>query len=215
VFTIAVVTVLALATAAGALRFVITFQGMTRDQLRSVCAAAGGTIAEPNATTTVCFFPNGGFVSCTGDSCVGMVPRKLQLQPLVNEVRAAGVSDVKVVSDKSKKWVQTAPTNVSDAVGVMRDGACSSLGGEFITSPEGTSGMCQTPTAIVFCENKKNTCSGFADAKKDAAATRKQVKASLKTSSTTTPGGSTTTSGSTTTTGATTTTRATTPSTRG
>jgi putative hemolysin len=218
VLAVTLVTVLALATAADAVTVRI-FTVTSADVVEDLCRKDGGSLTTSTdakgVTTTVCVFPDGEVITCVGTSCVGVVPRKLQ--PLLDDIRAVGGTQVREPSPDSKVWVETGPKNIN-TVGVLQQAGCSDLGGEFVSSPDGTVGQCRTPTATVVCQKikSKSTCAGFADTKKHAASTRKKVKASLKTSSTTTPGGSTTTSGATTTTtGATTTTRPTTPTTRG
>jgi hypothetical protein len=219
VLAVTLLTVLALTPTAGAEMRVFA----TRVLAQLDCQGRGGIWTEVPAPTpgslgfAMCTFPDGSYIICHGEACVAYTPRK-NVQSLLNNIRAVGGREVREPSPGSKVWERTAPTNVNDAVGVMRDGACSSLGGEFFASPDGAIGGCRTPTATVVCQNttSKNTCSGFADTKKHAASIRKKVQTELKTTSTTTtPGGSTTTTGPTTTAGKTTTTSATTTSTRG
>jgi hypothetical protein len=220
VLAISVVTVVALATAAGALR-IVAFRISSLDNLEKACALAGGefTVTPQGAGLPVireCRYPDGGVITCTGYDCVLVTPRK-NLDSLRPDIRELGGRSISEVSDHSKVWGQTGPKGVN-TVGALQEGGCSDLGGEFVSSQDSTVGLCRTPTATIVCHNftSRNTCVGFADTAKNAKLARKKVSASLNASSVTTTAGSpTTTSGSTTTTGATTTTRPTTPTTRG
>jgi putative hemolysin len=222
VLAVTSVTVLALATAAGATTVRI-FKG-SANVVEGYCDPPGNLTVTTDANgvkTAVCVYKDGTVVTCVDTSCVSVTPRKLQ--SLLTHIRAVGGSEVRKVSDNSKVWVQTAPTKVKDAVGAMRDGVCPSLGGEFVGSSEGTVGVCRTPTGTVVCQNttSKNTCSGVADTTNQAGTVRKVVRNVLQGSPAfkdlppppTT--GASAPRESTTTTGATTTTRATTPTTRG
>jgi putative hemolysin len=217
VFTIAVVTVFALATVAGA--ETVTSKSNTTN-LAVACAKRGGKYAESaDGTLGTCKFPDGQITTCDNtvtdkDNCTTTWPRKTPESPLkeIQELGLGGRSD-----GKTSGWTQKVklPRPDVNGVGVAQD-VCSVLGGQFVAFPDGAVGGCRTQNATVVCQNNEpgNNCTGLADTKKHAASTRKKVQASLKTSSTTTPGGSTATTtpttttpgGSTTTTGATTTT---------
>jgi len=213
---IAVVTVLALATAADAVNIYI-YQDKS---LFTSCFARGGqytqTVDAKGQQVGVCTLPGGGVITCVDSSCVEVTPEQ-KVASLANQIRASGGRQVKV-SKSQKVWLQPVRlTTNANGVSVLKDVVCTGLGGKFFASPDGAVGGCRIPTATVVCQSNRpgNNCAGFADTTKHAVATRKRIQVLLATFSVGGPPGTPSGGGSTATThGPTTTTRGTTATTQ-
>jgi hypothetical protein len=199
VFTISVVTVFALATAAGAEREV---KAQFKGTVKALEAECNGTFAgSKDGTLGTCAWESGNTTTCNdtkeGLNCTTEGDKTRQaLQK--EESRVQGLDGRS--GGNGSAWTQRVklPRPDISGVGVLEE-VCSGLGGEFVAFTDATVGGCRTQDATVVCHNNERggNCTGLADTKKHAASTRKEISAELKTTSTTTPGGSTTTTGST------------------
>jgi putative hemolysin len=152
------------------------------------------SVQNSGGTAAVCDFPGGTSIVCNDakkkDRCAyvatnpqrGLVPQKHTFQ-LPNGVKLT----VQTVPD-SHVWKQRV------SVSTLTDVVCPSLGGQSVASPDGTSGLCSTPTVAIVCKDTSpgTNCLGLADTKKHAKSISKQTEAVVSGNTGSTPSPSST-----------------------
>jgi hypothetical protein len=177
-------------------------------ELKASCAKGNGKFTLGGGGTGLCDLPGGKTVICDKGGkgkkkcravttiARGLVPQDTVRAPNGVKLTTQGVSDSPAFNPKVN-------------VAALRDVVCTSLGGSFVASADGTIGACSTATTTIICNDTSpgKSCVGIADTKKHAASVSKRVKAVVPEGAGGTPSPSTTA-----TTGGTSTTTTTSPS---
>lgn len=129
--------------------------------LKKSCAKGSGTYTQgAGGTSALCDLPGGKTIVCSDKqrkcTAVDTIKRELVVEDGV--ITPDGVKLTTQPTPDSQEWSNRA------GVDVLTD-VCASVGGDFITSAEGSLGACAIPAATVVCTDTSGTCAGVAPKK--------------------------------------------------
>lgn len=133
-------------------------------ELKKSCAKGNGTFSQVGKAA-ICDVSGGKTVFCSDKTKKCQVFDTIKREQSDGEEEELGVGETVITPNGVKLTTAVVPDSQTwknrASVAVLGD-VCANVGGDFVSSTDGTLGACGTPTATVLCQDSSATCAGVA-----------------------------------------------------